>query len=107
MTSVVRVGDDKIFIACAMCKSGHLLNIDASKRPRWIWDGDTENPTITPSVRATYHPTVSGKSSKCCHFILTKGVMHFCGDTTNKELANKDVRIPALSEDELLFWSDR
>lgn len=40
----------------------------------WQWNGDTEKPTITPSVRCSRD-----------HFNITDGMVHFYGDAPHAE----------------------
>ena len=47
--------------------------------PNWNWNGDTEKPTVRPSVL-----TRGGELGFCCHSWITDGVMQFLGDTTGK-----------------------
>lgn len=53
----------------------------------WQWNGSVEKPTISPSVRHFYpesayaaHPNLP---AFCCHYIMTDGVLAFCGDCTH------------------------
>ena len=76
----------------------------------WQFNGDVNKPTFTPSVKITGKQkiVVDGKWSGgwvrgpdgapvdfCCHYILTNGVLNFCGDCTHK-LKNSSVPLPAL-----------
>ena len=47
----------------------------------WTWNGDTELPTLKPSVRSTDGHNV-------CHTFITDGKVIFLGDCTH-ELANQ------------------
>lgn len=49
--------------------------------PCWTWNGDTESPTLRPSVRITDGLEVS-------HFWLNDGMVKFLGDSTH-ELAGQ------------------
>jgi len=54
----------------------------------WQWNGSLEKPTISPSVKH-YHngyPKEEGCDAVpafCCHYIITDGVIAFCGDCTH------------------------
>lgn len=89
---------------CPGCDEIHLI-------PRsWTFDGDLESPTFAPSVKITGKQRVNvdgkwtgewvrdanGKAvDMCCHYILTKGVLNFCGDCTHA-LAGQAVPLPVL-----------
>lgn len=59
----------------------------------WTWNGDTEKPTLRPSIR-TRHGVEGGKVS---HFWLTGGVCHFLEDSTD---GNAGQSLPLLELDE-------
>lgn len=72
-------------IYCPGCKFLHRFEWG------WWFDGDIENPTFTPSLKVIRR----GEKDPCCHFILTKGKMHFCDDCQH-ELRNQTVDLPEL-----------
>jgi hypothetical protein len=45
------------------------------KHPWWEWNGDTEKPTLRPSIL-----TDMGKESPRCHSFVTDGKIKFLGD---------------------------
>jgi hypothetical protein len=57
----------------------------------WEFNGDVNNPTIKPSIKATW-AYVDDKPTKTCHFFITNGRIEFCGDCTH-ELAGKTVEM--------------
>lgn len=76
----------------------------------WIFDGNYETPTVSPSVKITGKQTVKDEQGEtgdwicgadgkaldlCCHYILTMGQLNFCDDCTH-ELAGKTVPLPEL-----------
>jgi hypothetical protein len=76
----------------------------------WTFDGNLESSTFSPSFRHSGMQTVKidGKWTGewvrdaagepvpfVCHYILTAGVLNFCGDCTH-ELAGKSVPLPRL-----------
>lgn len=78
----------------------------------WKFDGNLESPTFSPSFKHTGMQTVkvdgkwtgewvrdaAGKPvPNVCHYILTAGVLNFCGDSTHA-LAGKSVPLPSLPE---------
>ena len=46
-------------------------------RISWNWNGDTEKPTLTPSIRTTGHDYV-------CHSYITDGVVDFLADSSHE-----------------------
>lgn len=47
----------------------------------WKWNGDTEKPTITPSIRTSY--LEYGKKEVICHSYVTDGKIQFLDDCTH------------------------
>lgn len=91
---------------CPGCEEMHRLP------DSWTFDGNVECPTFSPSfkhsgVRAV---TVNGEWTGefvtdaagkpipfICHYILTAGVLNFCGDCTHS-LTGRSVPLPPLPE---------
>lgn len=77
----------------------------------WTFDGNVERPTFSPSVKITGKQCINddkgewtgrwkcGPDGKaldgCCHYILTDGVLNFCGDCTHT-LVGQSVPLPPL-----------
>ena len=91
---------------CPGCEEMHRLP------GSWTFDGNLEKPTFTPSFKheGIQRAFVDGKWTGewvrdtngntvpfICHYILTAGVLNFCGDGTHA-LAGKSVPLPALPE---------
>lgn len=89
---------------CPGCKEMHTLP------DSWQFNGNVNSPTFTPSFLHSGLKTIKdengawtgewemkdGKPIKdVCHYILTNGVMNFCGDCTH-ELSGKSVPLPEL-----------
>lgn len=79
-------GSRQLWFVCKACKSPHSVNValaDGEQRPLWGWDGNLENPSITPSVRCwTNGPRGTPEGdNRTCHFNLEAGVQVFHGDT--------------------------
>ncbi len=74
---------------CPGCEEMHVL---PWKRGGWTFDGNVDAPTFTPSFRHSYKAELS---EQVCHYILTTGVLNFCGDCTH-DLAGKSVPLPDL-----------
>jgi hypothetical protein len=73
---------------CPACESMHCLP------DSWNFvNKDLENPTFTPS----FLHTLSNSPRKVCHYILTNGILNFCGDCSHG-LAGKPVPLPELPD---------
>jgi hypothetical protein len=84
----------------------------------WQFNGNVDCPTYTPSFKHSGVQTVKDAQGKwtgewvydaagkplqeCCHYILTNGVLNFCGDCTHS-MAGQSVPLPELPE----FYQDR
>ena len=92
---------------CPGCGEMHVIP------STWSFDGNVDRPTFSPSVKITGVQTVgdargewtgewvldaAGKALPyCCHYILTRGELNFCGDSTHA-LAGRTVPLPPLPE---------
>ena len=87
---VFPTGQRQLWFWCAGCQMPHSVNVALGSEPGplWVWDGDLDRPTISPSVRVTY-----GRADRQCHFFLKGGVVEYLGDCTH-ELTNQ--RVPLL-----------
>jgi hypothetical protein len=83
----------------------------------WKFDGNLNSPTFAPSVKITgkqsvvdahgewtgewtgeWKPGPDGKAlDYCCHYVLTNGVLNFCGDCTHT-LKGQRVPLPRLPD---------
>lgn len=61
---------------------------------RWHWNGDTEKPTLSPSIKQTCGPFPDGHTD-VCHCFVREGVIEFCGDCTHK-LLNTSMPLPEI-----------
>jgi hypothetical protein len=95
----MRRGADRYFHWCPACEEAHPLP------DRWTFNGNLDAPTFSPSFRHTGKQIekINGKWTGewvrdaagkpldwCCHYILTNGVLNFCGDCTHA-MAGKSV----------------
>lgn len=56
----------------------------------WTWNGDTEKPTIRPSVLTKTNFTSEGRADVVCHSWINDGRVEFLSDCTH-ELAGQTV----------------
>jgi len=82
---------------CPGCEETHVVP------DIWIFDGDLNRPTFTPSVKITYNGPDAGQArdggrrapQACCHYFLTAGRLKFCSDSSHA-LAGATVDLPDL-----------
>ncbi len=100
---------------CPGCKDTNVIGVkgDSSFEPIWNFNGDTEKPTISPSILARtghfarhfnkdnetcwcdYNKENEPSSFSCyiCHSYVTNGVIEFLGDCTH-DLKGQRVELP-------------
>jgi hypothetical protein len=67
------------FFYCPGCKCGHHFNTIAPG-PIWDFNGNTEKPTFTPSLRIFTRATNDYPEKTHCHLFLTDGRIQFLTD---------------------------
>ena len=89
MSAKVRVQGDSFWLWCPACDDAHRIS------NAWGWNGDTERPTFTPSIRVggvqwaeseSFHKPshkVGAGEQIVCHSFLTDGVWNYLGDCTH------------------------
>lgn len=102
MGSRLRRGKGFIAHWCPACKEVHIFTIEGknSSGAAWTWNGNVDKPTFAPSmlIRTGPRPMVpegrpdAGKID-VCHYILTDGVINFCGDCTHS-MVGQSVPLP-------------
>jgi hypothetical protein len=98
---------------CPGCDQVHNVRVVGEKP--WIWNGDTERPTFSPSVLVTYYkispegmamidrgtPPPDGQrypgADVVCHSFVKEGRIQFLNDCTHA-LAGKTVDLPEWTE---------
>jgi hypothetical protein len=94
---VTRDGTE-IWWGCPGCEMSHSIPVtrtgEEAKR-NWTFNGDVDNPTITPSILASYGYR-DKKPTKFCHFYIREGSIEFLADCTHK-LAGKIVPMEIIS----------
>ena len=79
---------------CPGCEEAHQIRISGERRPSWIFDGNDEAPTCSPSILVA---TTWKKEQRRCHSFLRAGKLEFLGDCTHA-LAGQTVELPELPE---------
>jgi hypothetical protein len=67
-------GREIYFIYCPGCQQGHAIYT-----PPWFFDKNYEKPTFSPSVKNFIRDSENNEVVTC-HFFLTEGRIHYCGD---------------------------
>ena len=81
-------------IFCPACKCGHgFYNGTLQKRPKWSFNGDTENPTFSPSMLVRGGPCNADGSDRVCHSFVRDGRIQVLNDWTHN-LAGQTVDLP-------------
>ena len=88
-SEVFGAGVDGYVHWCPACEEAHRLP------GSWTFNQGLEKPTFTPSFKHTI--SFGHKPDKICHYIVTDGVLNYCGDCTHA-LAGKSVPLPDLPE---------
>lgn len=80
-------GEGSLTFFCKGCDAPHSINHNLGSSPFWIFNGNLEKPTFTPSVLVSWH---EGDAAKVCHSFVTDGRIQYLGDCTHN-LAGKTV----------------
>ena len=81
MQKIEKTTDGKYIFYCPGCKCHHWFTT-----PRWQFNGDLENPTVSPSIR------ISIRDKSICHFHIENGKIEYLDDCIH-ELRNKVVEM--------------
>lgn len=73
---------DYVEYLCPGCGLYHRLPFTGEKRPKWSFDGNLENPTISPSINS-WQNDQEGKVRNRCHHFVRNGQIEFLGDCTH------------------------
>lgn len=82
--------EDAICWPCPACENYHWVPIGGLRK--WEFNGDFENPTVSPSVKIML---TEGDIEKVCHFFIRNGRIEFCSDSTHV-LAGKAVEMATI-----------
>lgn len=78
-------------IFCPGCKRSHLFDM-----PRWTWNGDSDRPTFSPSLRVFYQHPETGADVTICHSFVRDGRIEFLSDCEH-EMKNRTVELPEIA----------
>lgn len=95
---------------CPGCHSPHEYAVDApfSNGARWIFDGNVEAPSFSPSMNIQVNPRSHAHyapeaGSSACHYFVTAGRIIYCADTTHA-LSGQTVDLPDFPDITLRMW---
>ena len=69
--------EERLYFWCPGCNG--LMAVCSN---RWHWNGDIENPTLSPSILQTIGPYPDGHKD-ICHCFVRDGKIEFCNDCTH------------------------
>lgn len=78
---------------CPACQEGHFFQTEPGPQPHWTWNGDTEKPTVNPSIRirsVRNNPALN----HVCHFFIRNGQIEYCGDCTHSLAGQTVAMVP-------------
>ena len=85
---------------CQGCATTHIVPVANSEVHRSLWgfNGKTDAPTLTPSVKHSWGPGLEGKNDRrTCHYFITDGQIAFQGDCTHA-MAGKTVPLKDMAD---------
>lgn len=100
-TKLRKLEGGRVSYWCPGCDMAHVLTVEpGGEGPCWDWDGDTEEPSFSPSVLVrweTWVPPVTEanidewkrkpwqqtKKISICHAFVTDGYVQFLNDSTH------------------------
>lgn len=83
--------NEKFLHWCPGCEQLHVIHVEKPNHlgARWSFDGNTEQPTFTPSINIV----------GVCHYFITSGKISFCSDSQHR-LAGQTVMLPDIPIEE-------
>ncbi|ANZ48669.1 putative ammonia monooxygenase [Erwinia phage vB_EamM_ChrisDB] len=110
--------DGKLSFLCPGCEVRHTVNVKTPNGPQWQWNGNSDKPTLSPSVLVRSGHYTDGHTGDCwctylaehpeedpadvftcgvCHSFVRDGRIEFLSDCTHA-LAGQTVDLPELEE---------
>ena len=74
---------------CPGCKCDHMVWTDKNENPCWEFNGDVDNPTVSPSLLVRY---LYPGGVKICHSFIRNGEIQFLSDCTH-ELSGQTIKL--------------
>lgn len=100
---VVRLIRGRVAFDCPGCGSFHAVPVvgHSTETPLWGWNGNTERPSLVPSLLVTWD-VGEQRRRHVCHSFVTDGRIQFLGDCTHAK-AGQTIDLPALPAD---WWAN-
>lgn len=98
LSSKLGLRNGHLFHWCPACERMHNFPVNTGNKKDWLVSGTTLIPTINPSIRLS--TIVNGIEITECHYIIEKGLLNYCNDTTHK-YTNQVIPLPDIPEE---FW---
>lgn len=93
MAKIHQLGNRFIFV-CPGCNAEHAFQSGSEFGPNWIFNGDFNKPTFSPSL--LYNAERRNPAVPQCHLYVKNGMIEFLSDCTHnlagKTVPMKDVR---------------
>jgi hypothetical protein len=78
--SKCKVDNGYVIFTCPGCGFLHACNIDKSRKgPCWDFNGDLDNPTLSPSVLVT-----TPRTDRRCHLFMREGKIQYLNDCSHE-----------------------
>lgn len=94
LTSKLRSTNAGMAHWCPGCEEMHILPKDRG----WFYSQNLDALSANPSFKHTWR---NRQGEKCCHYVITNGALHYCGDCTHG-LAGQVIPIPDIPAHEQL-----
>lgn len=88
MAKVHDQGQGNYCFRCLGC--GHAHCVPTTGANAWGFNGNTESPTFTPSIKVT---SPRADNDSCCHSYVENGRIRYLSDCTH-HLANQTIDLP-------------
>lgn len=79
MSRARKVGKNTVQIECPGCDCIHSVGLET-----WTWNGDTQLPTLSPSLLVTVTYGTDKKKKFICHSFVENGQIRYLDDTTHQ-----------------------
>jgi hypothetical protein len=95
---------DFLWFFCSGCNTHHRVPVTGPRK--WEWNGSVESPTLSPSIKVTWHKTKNEGTERVtddqgqdvmhvCHTFVRDGQIQYLGDCTHS-LAGQTVPLTEL-----------
>lgn len=93
LSSKLGLRNGHLFHWCPACERIHNIPVNTGLAKDWLVSGTTFLPTINPSIK------IMAGETPLCHYIIEKGLLNYCNDTTHK-YTNMVIPLPDIPEEQ-------